>query len=349
MMRRDRIACLTAAWTAAAAVSAAADASAAPILEFRFNDVANGSTSVSTGTSNAAVQFLEGSAASPTPVANPRAMNGPSGLPGDYSFDNSVTVGTTGRIAVNTTFTGLSGATAWTISGWYYLTYPGTTTPTGGVVLAQAPGYFGNPPPQSMPTNLINVYGITDGGVGREGFAVRWGNGNELRTSTSGVNTPAGSSLSPTLLSWATIGSWVFFGVSYDVPSQTLRYYQGRVGSAVSLIATETFTTPIDNPGDPRVRAVGPTGGGGLTTGFSIGNRLEDFGRAFDGYLDNIRFDASFGDSSGALTLAQLEAYRQADLNPFPVPEPAGAVPLFGAAAAAVAGVRLWMRRRSAR
>lgn len=100
--------------------------------------------------------------------------------------------------------------------------------------------------------------------------------------------------------------------------------------------------------GDPTVQLVGTASfAGGIVNssqGFVIGNRTDDFSRSFDGWIDNVQVFGAYGDfetgaqdPSGALSLAQLEAVRLADLSFTPIPEPAAGLPL-----SAAAGVALW-------
>jgi hypothetical protein len=253
--------------------------------------------------------------------------SGLSGQAWDRAFDNTGTVvnpsgGALGGIAVNNSTGDVSQFASWTVTGWYRRENGGAA-PSGGTVLAQSPTSFS--PNGSIP------------GLGTVGFGVRWHSADTLRTNINGsLLTGSGSG-------WGLIDEWVFFAVTYDgtQTSNNVNYYRGFTDS---------------HSGDPTVQLVGTTtfGGGGVVNfsqGFVIGNRTDDFSRSFDGWIDNVQVFGAYGDfesgaldPSGALSLAQLEAVRLADLNFVPIPEPGAGLAVLAGAAIALA--RFTLRRR---
>lgn len=100
-----------------------------------------------------------------------------------------------------------------------------------------------------------------------------------------------------------TAATWTYFAVTYDgtLAADNVKFYAGRAATAVSLVNTATL-----NAG-----AVGSFGTQPMIIGNSAGGN-----RPFDGLLDNVRLFGSTADGSGVLPLADLEAFRQADILP---------------------------------
>lgn len=126
---------------------------------------------------------------------------------------------------------------------------------------------------------------------------------------------------------------WMFFAVTYDGTSNlnNVKFYKGYRNSteaggdpSVQLVNTATIDQGTVNSDNAALNLLNRSAGD----------------RTLDATLDNFRIDGTqaAGDSSGALTLSQLETYRTTDL----VPEPA-TVGLLGV----IATAGLLRRRRS--
>ena len=100
------------------------------------------------------------------------------------------------------------------------------------------------------------------------------------------------------------IGEWVFFAVTYDGTASTNNalFYKGSRTSPVALAQKLTI-----NQG----RALANS------NPVVIGNASADgtLSRPFDGWLDNFRVFGSKTDSSGVLSLQQLESWRNKDVQ----------------------------------
>ena len=261
------------------------------ILEFKFNET--GTSSLSTGSSDAVVSFLDLSEeeADLHSAAGQGVAGDITGHPDfgtDRSFDNtaSLVMQGLGGIALNPTDESVSVLKSWTVSGWYKT--DGTQIfGNGGTVIFQSPTCF-----------------VCTPGVGNSGFAVRgeWGNG--FRTTVNGVNTGIGIAGNQ----WLDANTWVFFAVTYDGTEDitNLNYYRGyRNETEAAAHPVEVTKTAFDTF---------PHGETLPSPGISIGNRTDDMSRAFDGFLDNIRVFGSRVDGGGALVPAQIEAVRAWDL-----------------------------------
>src|SRR6185295_18805700 len=104
-------------------------------------------------------------------------------------------------------------------------------------------------------------------------------------------------------------GVWIFFTVTYDgtAAANNVRFYKGTRTNIVALLETRTL-----NQG--RVL--------GNTQSITIGNANSDGSlmRPFDGWLDDMRVFGDKLNSSGALTLQQLEWLRNKDVQNFSEP-----------------------------
>lgn len=97
--------------------------------------------------------------------------------------------------------------------------------------------------------------------------------------------------------------TWTYFAVTYDgtLTTNSVHFYASRSATEVALVSTHSL-----NAG-----AVGSFGTQPMILGNSAGGN-----RPFDGLLDNVRLFGSTVDGSGVLPLADLEAFRLADLVP---------------------------------
>jgi hypothetical protein len=94
---------------------------------------------------------------------------------------------------------------------------------------------------------------------------------------------------------------WVFFAITYDstLSSDNMKFYQGTTSQSVALVFTATVNGgAIRNAGNLLV----------------LGNGANAV-RAFPALFDNMRIFGSKSADSGALTLAEIEAYRSADVQ----------------------------------
>jgi len=124
------------------------------------------------------------------------------------------------------------------------------------------------------------------------------------------------SALGTTVASWSNTQTWVFFAITYDGTrtNQNLKYYRGYrtaddIGGADPSVALmETLTANIGTISNSTAK-------------LTLGNAPAANIRPFDGFLDNIRIYGSQvpGDSSGALSMGTLEAFRLVDMANPPV------------------------------
>ena len=98
---------------------------------------------------------------------------------------------------------------------------------------------------------------------------------------------------------YAAAGSWIFFAVSYDGGTQTVVYYIGSPTDAVTEAGSKNV--PAGVLADVKAPLMLLNSG--------------NFERPFKGWMDNFRLFTSENDSSGVLSLDQLEAIRQKDLG----------------------------------
>ncbi len=264
---------------------------ATPMLEFTFND--QGTNTSSSGTLNTLLEFLDQDR-NPADLHSAAGLGMAGDLQGhklfgtDRSFDNSASAGmqSPGGIALNAEEEVIPSLLSWTVAGWYK-TAEEVPLQGGGTVLFMTPPVFTGEP-----------------GLANSGFAVRAENPNGIRVSVNGTNTASGTS---GVDEWMDTQTWVFFAVTYDgdLDGENLSFYRGYRNSIegrdtpnVSLVASANFPLGATKP----------------APGLSIGNRTDDFSRAFDGFLDNMRLFGSATDESGALSLSELEQLRASDL-----------------------------------
>lgn len=143
-----------------------------------------------------------------------------------------------------------------------------------------------------------NAARLFDNAYGGSGGFFLYGEGGALKLNVDGIATVASSA------SYGATEEWVFFAVSYDGTQTTnnVNFYIGSTSEAVSLVSTATL-----NAGTTALAA----------TPFCVGN-TPAYVRAFDGYLDDMRVFGSTSDSSGVLSLPELEVIRSVDAIPEP-------------------------------
>lgn len=102
---------------------------------------------------------------------------------------------------------------------------------------------------------------------------------------------------------WSEVGEWIFFAVTYDgtTSASNVRFYKATRSLPVTLVETRSLNQgrALENTNDFNV---GNSGGTGVN-------------RPFDGWLDNVRVFGSRSDDRGALSAAQLEYFRQRDVQ----------------------------------
>ena len=233
----------------------------------------------STGTSVANTGSLGGTGT----VSGPGALGtaGVSGLAADYSFNNTGasnmgTPGTTGAITASVSALN-SSKKSLTVQGWFK---SDTVIGNGARLLdnysvAQVKGFALRGPASGE--NAGALYFLADG-----------------QTVNSGANT------------FGNTGDWVFFAVTYDYSSNTnsnnVKFYKGTLTSPVVQVGSAlTFGVAVQSIDAPT------------STVLTVGNYADI--RPYDGYLDNIRVYGDATTGAGALTLAQLELLRQADVT----------------------------------
>jgi hypothetical protein len=210
--------------------------------------------------------------------------SGVSGTPGDRAFNNTASTamgnaGEGGRAQTTVKGGGMAGLISFTITGWFK-TDAATSWPVNSGV------------------NLVNSYNNADA---NNGARILCGNPGQL---ILGINGAEGDSYSNSVYTAAQ--SWVFFAVTYDgtATSNNVKFYAGSSEGTTKLSRTGSL-----NAGPVSEKA----------TYLGVGNALGGFNvRPFDGFLDNIRVYGSSSDSSGVLSLSQIEDVREAALTPQP-------------------------------
>ena len=198
---------------------------------------------------------------------------GVSGLAGDYAFDNtSAVMGDTGNVA-------RTAGDEDAIDGLVSFTFSGWFKTSGtnaflGSMARLATDVASNNGWQILGNNSTSAPGLL-AYVDTYSRAVTNGLGVLSQTNT-----------------------WIFFAMTYDgtSTSNNLKIYAGDKTTGVALLSTQSCNSGAleDN-----------------TVPFTIGN-VENRGRAFAGYIDNIRLHGTktANDKSGALSIAQLENIR---------------------------------------
>jgi hypothetical protein len=136
-------------------------------------------------------------------------------------------------------------------------------------------------------------------------------NGSAVSNSV-GISSPA----------FSLANQWVFFAVAYDgtQDSNNVAFYEGTTSSAVTQVGSNLSL----NEGSFSDNHL-----------FNIGNYVAGNYRPFEGLMDDVRLFGGASDSSGVLTLPELNALRLEDLDNVPEPSAtalcaAGLVLLFG-------------------
>lgn len=299
----------------AAGLAAVASVDAQSLLyEFRFNNPSENTTSASSAPPASSANFTnfvtEGDIARQAANLYGPNQSGASGLVGDYAFDNSASTRMGGSGAVNGANTGYGGM-AQVTNGSNALNGATSFTVQGWYNGATAPGNY---------ARLIEIgtFGI-------------WFQGDALQVSAR-INESSGTAqiLSSADATMRQANVWTFFAFTYDGVTGTASLYGGSTTGSVSLLATGTFLTGTLATNTNQA----------LTIGNSSGNNNQ---RPFDGLLDNFRVWGETEGSDGALSLADLEAVRLADVSNSPIPEPSAFAALAGLGALAWGAAR---RRR---
>ncbi|MFO0896608.1 MAG: PEP-CTERM sorting domain-containing protein [Pirellulales bacterium] len=308
------------------ALGLASPASAAPILEYLFNDT--GVTTASTG--SAPGEFLnltfgmDDQSFAPAPFDTTTkgfapfdfhgaAGSGVSGRASDRALDNTFTASGNGGVfggwALNTTSTALQELDSFTISGWYNRqpVADGGFAPGGGIAM------FFTPVTQSLPGGLLDSP--------PNGFGLRWNNAGAFRYDLSGNGLTPDDSAG----TWTDEGVWVFFAETYDSTTGELNLFRGYRNAAeaganspeVTLVATMNVSSGTGelhfNPDLSVGYSLLNRGPGGTVTDGVY--QFAGIDRSFDALIDNFRIDGSHSDGAGALSLSALEAYRLGDVS----------------------------------
>ncbi|MDB5296172.1 MAG: anchor protein [Phycisphaerales bacterium] len=289
---------------AAAVGIMAGAAAAAPIVEYRF-DASDGSTpplSASTGTDATPIRIQ-------SPAVVGAAGSGVSGQVGDRAFANATVTGsspvTGGRADHAADDNAIDALASFTISVW--LRSPTAVALSSGRIMENVSGTAGQ---------LIQFSSV--GNV-------------QLQ-----VNGNAAGNLADSGNFYSATQTWMFFAVTYDgtATANNVKFYRGfrnaaeAGGGSPSVALVNTLSINQGAVGSENVA-------------LNVFNRSAN-DRTLVATADNFRIDGTqtAGNAAGALTLAQLEAYRAADV----VPEPA----VGGALATAAVGL-LARRWRAAR
>lgn len=272
-------------------VSLASVAHGAAVLQYQWNFNETGTTAASSvpggGTANLS---LVNSGNSPTDLHG-AAGSGVSGLSGDRALDNTAsTAGASGGLgrAVNFSNTTVGATAQFAVTAWV------KPTSVGGFGRILVLGN-GNDPSgtnsialMTSPSSYANGFNGTDLGQGLE-FNINGGNRRP--------NVPL------------PLNQWTFIAAEYTQnpdTTSTINVYSGTTSSSVTLVLTSVV--PAAGLGTPDLN-----GANDLTTAF-VGNR-SGRDRAFDGFLDDVRFyTGTFG------SVAAVDAVRASA-----VPEPATA------------------------
>ncbi|GHB91130.1 LamG-like jellyroll fold domain-containing protein [Cerasicoccus arenae] len=181
------------------------------LYNYDFNDVANATSAVSTG-SNTTPALFNGAA------TRGSDGSGVSGLTGDYAFDLSATDGMGNNSTTNIDIagsassasgaSGFNGSTSFTFTGWYK-----ADTAIGGFARVFQIGsydtiYF------SGADALTGAFRVGDGSSGTQSYAAT----NAMLDATT---------------------EWVFIALTYDGTTGATSIYGGNTSTSVSLLATD--------------------------------------------------------------------------------------------------------------
>lgn len=238
------------------------------ILEYKFNETGT-TVACSTGADKTALTMR--AADGKETDLHGAAGSGLTGTANDRAFDNTATVvlgnaGTGGGRADQADSSAINRLNSLTLQGWY-----------------------------KIPA-ISNGARLFENGSGGEGFKLFFYGKSYL---IFGHGVSKGSVADTCPVPYKDVNTWVFFAVTYDGTSGTVKFYKGLKDSAVTLIHT-----------------VHSKHAGVLTkntTGLAIGNIVGN-NRPFSGLMDNFRIYGSQMDSSGALSLDRLEEIRKMDI-----------------------------------
>jgi len=262
-------------------VGVASSAYSESILEYKFDDNADGNTSVSTGSDTAAVTFFTSNGEATN--LHGSAGSGVSGQAGDLAFDNSASsamgISGAGGSANSGNISALNGLSSFTLQGWFNTSGSGTVS---GARLFEKNGGAGNDLSLQYSRNVAS------------GQLVLY-----LGTPTATAITGVSSGIDATL---GTSNSWVFFAVTYDgtLAENNVKFYTGNPSSGV----TQVGTTLTLNSGTLSAANAGA---------LALGNIASGGDRPWHGLLDNMRIYGATSGNAGVLTMSQLEALRAAD------------------------------------
>ncbi len=284
----------------AALALAAATASAAPIVEFKFE------TNASTGTNTVGIRYVKPA----NDVSDPKQSAAGLGLTGDL-------VGSAG-FGIDRAFQ-MTGKTA-------------TASDDLGEGRVETANAAGNGPADVQELDNLTSFTVSLWHKAEELVGGRFATDNAFEiiagsTGKSGGKFTAASDLSTA--GYTDKDKWYFYAATFDGAS--IKYYKGyrnnteaAVGTNapsglanVFLVGSQTFTSSLSP-------------GGNADNPLVIGNRQDNL-RGIDGYIDNFRIDGT------ALSLTDLETRRAADVAVVPEPAAAG---LLGLASLAALGRR---------
>ncbi len=210
-------------------------------------------------------------------------LNASSQAVGLFSTNGEGVTGDSGDYAFdNSASTGMGSAGT---GGGFYVANSAISSSLAGMTSFTLTGWFctGTTPIN----NLARLFEWSTSGTGFILYATGSGtltlqiNGTDAGPSTSGA--------------YAAAGTWVFFAVAYDSTLQTVSYYEGTTTATATLVRTVTL-----NKGALMT----------TTANLAIGNSAASVVRPFDGLLDRMAIFGSTTDETGALTLAQIQAYQ---------------------------------------
>lgn len=244
-------------------------------------------TSVANSGTSTEALTLANSAGVATDLHSADAL-GVSGQPGDRAFDNS-TATAMGNIGTGG-YGKTTSAIATDLGALKSFTIQGWYKTDGSVIGAGA--------------QLVNFKN------GNSGFLVNASNTGNLSLEVNGVGAYGSGS------AYSAVSEWTFFAVTYDGTKATsnVKFYVGSTASSVTLAYT------LNLNGGTMVLPGG-------TTALGIGNNYISPGRPFDGLIDDVRVFGSTTDTTGVLSLTELESIRSLDV----VPEPGSAGLVIGA------------------
>ena len=261
------------------------------ILGYHFNET--GSTATADGSAadpngNPLINFKANGGAAADLHGGPGS--GVSGHPEDRAFNNTNSSGIFGASHGEhaSDFDPIDSFTAFTLGGWFFVPDNGPATESIG---RQA---------TLIENAEIRVTAPATGGYSLTGAARADEGALRLRVNeVSGVESAPGT--------YAEVGEWVNFAVTYDSVMGSVQFYKGLIDQPLQLVDTKSYNQgAVVNVPVPLTLGVMPNSG--LTF------------NPFSGLLDNIRI---WGE---VVPLAALETLRQTDAGMSNVPEPTSLV-----------------------